>query len=139
MAKNDLEGGTSRTATQSLQEVFPPTAGRNAPLRQLNTLLPAAPTRRRKLLGSKHLRYGLTKSMTVSTTLVSKMLPVALADGGGGGGGIASPVGMLPASVLTETSAVSITAITKRFIFEFLLRMFEGCKNTCIRNTKPMI
>lgn len=56
--------------------------------------------------------------MTVSTTVVSKTLPVALAGGGGGGGGgIASPVGMLPASVLTETSPVRTTAITKRFIF----------------------
>ncbi len=62
--------------------------------------------------------------MTVSTTLVSKMLPVALADGGGGGGGTASPVGMLPASVLTETSPVSTTANRKRFIVDFLLKGF---------------
>ena len=73
---------------------------------------------------SKHLRYGLTRSVTVSTTVISKLLPVALA--GGGGGGIASPVGMLPPSVPTETIPVSTIAIRKRFIFEFLLKDFEG-------------
>ena len=58
----------------------------------------------------------------MSTTVVSKMPPVALA--GGGGGGIASPVGMFPANVPTETSPVSTIAIRKRFIFEFLLKDF---------------
>ena len=59
--------------------------------------------------------------MTVSTTLISSVLSVVL-PGGGGGGGALSAVGMLPASVLTETSPVSTTAIKKRFIFEFLLK-----------------
>ena len=53
--------------------------------------------------------------MTASTTSVSNM--VASGGGGGGGGGTASPVGILPASVLTETNTVRTTANTNRFIF----------------------
>jgi hypothetical protein len=55
--------------------------------------------------------------MIVSTTLASKVLEV-LDLVVGGGGGTKSPVGMLPASVVTEISTARATAIAKRFIFK---------------------
>ncbi len=62
--------------------------------------------------------------MIVNTTLASNVFDVfGVLDVGGGGGDTKSPVGILPASVVTEISPVSVTAIAKRFIVESPLEL----------------